>query len=531
MKIAICYSGQLRNMRMMLDNHINNLFIPLIIDDIVIDTYIYSDIYNTSRTASFVEHERRWLVSNINTELFDYFRDKLKLYSNNIKLNIIPICDYKENVYNQNMLGQLSKFYNVLKMVMDSCNTYDIIIRLRPDIYFVSNIDLHILDENKLYQNYETLNSRYNGDSIQIFYYKHLPIIIYNTEKEIDKLKESENSEPYECILKDIFYNSGLTLEWIDNLVYRWYRDMSIYFKDIQLKYFRDWLNIEYKYPFEIEKIIKLLEIRNSYNNILSYSDVIEHIDDDRNKILYISALDPDLYDSTVDIIYKDVVGLIPCSGSASRINGIPKFLLPCKEGNLINNTIDIFKKNNIKNIYIAVSEENKHHIKKINDTDNDIKYIVKNTDTMSETVTHLLQIKSDKYILIMPDTYFGLAEDFNELTKLNILLKKYDVVLVLWKIKEYQYGKLGQINIDTETKTIIDIVDKDINCRYEYSWGVIGWTNKMNQYIDPKTPHIGFLINKALELNIKIGYVISDTEYFDCGTPNEYFEMIRKYT
>ena len=40
MKIAICYSGQLRNMRMMLDNHINNLFIPLLMDEIIIDIYI-----------------------------------------------------------------------------------------------------------------------------------------------------------------------------------------------------------------------------------------------------------------------------------------------------------------------------------------------------------------------------------------------------------------------------------------------------------------------------------------------------------
>ncbi len=30
MKIAICYSGQLKNIRMVLDTHINNLFIPLI---------------------------------------------------------------------------------------------------------------------------------------------------------------------------------------------------------------------------------------------------------------------------------------------------------------------------------------------------------------------------------------------------------------------------------------------------------------------------------------------------------------------
>ena len=476
----------------------------------------------------------KWVLSNTNNELFDYFKEKLKLYSNNIKINIKTTCDYKENIYNQNILAQLLKFYNVLKMVTDSGDKYDIIIRLRPDIYFVSSINLSLLDENKLYQNCETHNSKYCGDSIQIFYHRHLSTIMYNIDIEINKLLTTIGySEPYECLINNIFRSSNLTIEWIDNFVYRWYGCMAIYFKDIRLKYFTDWINIEYKYPFEIEKIINLLNIRNSNNNILRYSDILEHLENDNNKMLYISALNPDLYNTECsnDVIYKDIVGLIPCSGTASRMNGIPKFLLPCKEGNLINNTISIFKKNNINSIYIAVSEENRHHIKKINDSDNDVKYIIKNTETMSETVLHLLQIKSEKYVLIMPDTYFGLAENFSELKKVNILLNKYDIVVILWKIKEYQYGKLGQINIDFESKTVIDIVDKDINCKYEYSWGLIGWTKKMNQYIDPKTPHIGYLINKALELGIKIGYVISDTEYFDCGTPAEYFEMIKRYT
>ncbi len=39
----------------------------------------------------------------------------------------------------------------------------------------------------------------------------------------------------------------------------------------------------------------------------------------------------------------SDIVGLIPCSGTSSRIHGTPKFLLPCREGNLINNAIDLF--------------------------------------------------------------------------------------------------------------------------------------------------------------------------------------------
>jgi hypothetical protein len=127
-----------------------------------------------------------------------------------------------------------------------------------------------------------------------------------------------------------------------------------------------------------------------------------------------------------------------------------------------------------------------------------------------------------------MPDTYFinNNNSTFHEITKMNIMLNKFDIVVIIWKIKEYQYGKLGQIQI--ENNKVVDIMDKNKDCLYPYSWGVIGWTNKVNNLIDPNTPHIGYILNSALKQNIDIGYIISDTEYFDCGTPDEYFKMIK---
>lgn len=232
-------------------------------------------------------------------------------------------------------------------------------------------------------------------------------------------------------------------------------------------------------------------------------------------------------YRNALGVPVKDVIGLIPCSGTASRMSGIPKFLLPCKEGNLIDNSINIFKSNNIDDIYVSISTENEHFIK----NRDHIKYIVKNTNTMSETVKNLIEIKAKKYILIMPDTYFinDINKDFNEITKMHMMLNDFDIVVILWKIKEYQYGKLGQVEVNNAK--VIDVMDKNLNCKYQYSWGIIGWTNKVNHLIDEKTPHIGYILNEALKNNIDIGYIISDTEYFDCGTPDEYFKMIKNHT
>lgn len=509
-------------MRMMLDSHINCLFIPLIENYYTIDVYMYTDNYNTSRSNknSFI-----WSITNLNTKLFNYFENRIKNYANNLKIVINDDYKYNENDYNSNIFSQLNKFYNVLKLAKDN-DTYDLVIRLRPDIYFESKLCLDILKENIVYQNRENLHNNYNGDSIQIFNGKYLNNILNKTYK---ILCSNGDAGVYEYLLNDIFKSIKLDLEWLDYFASRWYDKQAKYFTDIKLQYIDDWINIEYPFTFSVDKIKEYLTIRNDNKNILIYDNKIKMDKKDQTRLLYLAALNPDMYMNcnVQDIIYKDVIGLIPCSGTASRMNGLPKFLLPCKEGNLIDNSINIFKMNNIDDIYVSISTLNEHYMK----NKNNIKYIVRDTITMSETVKHLIDIKSKKYILIMPDTYFINDSNtiFNEITKMNIMLNKFDIVVIIWKIKEYQYGKLGQIQIGDNK--VLDIMDKNKDCLYPYSWGVIGWTNKVNYLIDETTPHIGYIINSALKQNIDVGYIISDTEYFDCGTPDEYFKMIKKCT
>jgi hypothetical protein len=49
-----------------------------------------------------------------------------------------------------------------------------------------------------------------------------------------------------------------------------------------------------------------------------------------------------------------------------------------------------------------------------------------------------------------------------------------------------------------------------------------------MNKYISPEWETIGELIKKAIELNIKVGCIESESDYYDCGTFDEYFKMIK---
>jgi hypothetical protein len=145
----------------------------------------------------------------------------------------------------------------------------------------------------------------------------------------------------------------------------------------------------------------------------------------------------------------------------------------------------------------------------------------------MAETVHNIVNSvntdATDKNIMIMPDTYFIIK---NEIKDMIQMLDSYDIVVIVWKIKDYQKGKVGQCNILGDA--VIDIQDKNSNCTYEYFWGIIGWNAKLNTHIDPTWPTIGNLVNRALELNIKIGCIICDSNYYDCGTYAEYFKFIK---
>jgi len=216
-----------------------------------------------------------------------------------------------------------------------------------------------------------------------------------------------------------------------------------------------------------------------------------------------------------------NIIGLIPLSGNATRMKHLPKFLLPCKPGlTLLDNTIVTFKKINILDIYAGVSDSNYNLL-----TQYDINKKIINSLTMAETVKKLIEsYYAKKYILIMPDTFFHIDERFNKIEK---MLDDYKIVICIWKIKDYQVGKLGQVKL--VNNEVVDIIDKDNTCKYEYAWGVIAWCSELNDLIDPTWNHIGYLINKSIELKIPIGTIIMPGTYYDCGTYEEYFTFIKQ--
>lgn len=165
---------------------------------------------------------------------------------------------------------------------------------------------------------------------------------------------------------------------------------------------------------------------------------------------------------------------IVPVAGQASRLNGIPKYLLPINKQNyLLKFHIELIKtsftENNVE-IVIGTNKTNSQILKHLYPKLNILAF---ESNSMVETV-----IKSKKelneeeavYGCIMPDTYFS---DHEIYSKMFNKIYDFDAVVAVWRITEDQAGKLGQCDIDSNER-LTNVVDKNPECKLPFFGGVL---------------------------------------------------------
>jgi choline kinase len=213
---------------------------------------------------------------------------------------------------------------------------------------------------------------------------------------------------------------------------------------------------------------------------------------------------------------------ILPAAGSATRMRGLPKFMLPCSQDyeTLLERHINYLLPL-VDTIWIPTRPEYAHLIVRLGFGSKIIVHALE-TETMSETVIKVANVaKADRFILCMPDTYFHGELPYDKLSS-----SQSSVELSMFEIRDDQKGKLGQILLD-DNGTVVDAVDKNLECDYKYAWGALSFTDDFVKLLDEKEPHVGYAIPRAID-TLDISGSIIDSEYFDCGTPKEYLRMLK---
>tara|TARA_A200000113_G_scaffold224049_1_gene241021 strand:- start:735 stop:1406 length:672 start_codon:yes stop_codon:yes gene_type:complete len=217
--------------------------------------------------------------------------------------------------------------------------------------------------------------------------------------------------------------------------------------------------------------------------------------------------------------------GILPAAGLASRMRGIPKFLLPTNKDYISLLEVHISNLSNIcEKIYLPTRPELAPIIKSLdfNFRNTEIPEMV--TSTMCETVNNTLSIsESDNFILIMPDTFFLGEQPYEILDSTTDFCN-----LACWKIRDEQRGKLGEVMFD-KNNVVLEMVDKKPDNGFEYAWGALTFNRKLKQYINNQDPHIGYAVKESVNKGEKVSVSPIEGNYFDCGTPEEYIKLLKK--
>lgn len=224
------------------------------------------------------------------------------------------------------------------------------------------------------------------------------------------------------------------------------------------------------------------------------------------------------------------MIGIIPAAGKAERMNGLPKMLLPIATtgGTLIGRLVWSMTQVELSGIHVGVSSEN---YSRLASTLIGEKIYVSpmDTPTMSKTAitlhdfSHNFMGKDEPVVFGMPDTYF---EDKQAFVKLAAELDAgADVAVGVFYARPEQRHKLGMVEIAGDE--VLHIIDKPEQTDLIWAWGVLAWKSRFWDLLDAKDPHVGYALPRALAAGMDVRAVKMTGGYWDCGTPEEYFDLV----
>lgn len=224
---------------------------------------------------------------------------------------------------------------------------------------------------------------------------------------------------------------------------------------------------------------------------------------------------------------------IIPAAGSASRIGGIPKYLLPIglEAKPIVKFHIEMALSNELPVCIVVNPKILEYFLELIEKWKfTEVNVISANTQSMTETIQVALKyckIMSETVSVSMPDTLT--SEMLNSEYTCLSLLRDSGNALALWRIRPEQRGKLGEVEISIDETRVKKMVDKDPIANLDWSWGMFSLESNYLLNFDSTDSHPGISLSKLVDRGFFLKYVKQKGEYWDCGTPIEYSSVLEK--
>lgn len=213
---------------------------------------------------------------------------------------------------------------------------------------------------------------------------------------------------------------------------------------------------------------------------------------------------------------------ILPASGMATRIGGIPKALLPCgADESLLTRHISNSIAAAIEPVVVTRSDLvepfRKHIANRFGDS---CAVVPANTANMTQTVsTVLVQFPHvDIFSVFLPDTWIN---PLPPVVRLHDLASTHGVGLLVLPTRTDQAGKLGGVAFSSDG-TVEAIRDKTPDSRFSsHHWGAVAFSrDTYMRYHDLSDPHVGMAVERYVGASGRAhAVVLNDATYYDFGT------------
>lgn len=216
---------------------------------------------------------------------------------------------------------------------------------------------------------------------------------------------------------------------------------------------------------------------------------------------------------------------ILPAAGLATRMRGIPKFLLPCDDKYVSLVEVHITQLLEVcETVWIPTRPESVPLLASLGIAQERVAILPIATATMTETVLRVLNLSSSPFFqLVMPDTYFSGEMPYGRLNRAPVCAD-----VACWEIRDNQRGKLGQVRI-SDAGVALELRDKDPHCPFVHAWGALSFSRELARHMRPSDPHVGYALAAAVEQGHAVTAFVLEGRYYDCGTPTEYLEMLNQ--
>jgi hypothetical protein len=205
------------------------------------------------------------------------------------------------------------------------------------------------------------------------------------------------------------------------------------------------------------------------------------------------------------------MIGLLPASGNATRMRGIPKFLLPTITGETLLEYHARLMHNLDIPVRVCTSQQWLPLVRDLMDASCDLVHIA--PSTMNRAV---IEMSEDDNVIGMPDTFFTDGNPYATLTD--------PITIGLWRCPEQLRGKVGQIDYDGIS--IRDIIDKNSTCNYPLMWGVLRLSRDAITMLNPEHAHPGIDLHSIIKEH-PYTVTVNPGDYIDVGTPHGLRDML----